>query len=124
MVGGHGVGACPCRQRLREGRDPDAGLDADVYFFHDLPPASLTTLQESPDETDTVFAAPWGPAAWPDVPTRVIAGADDRLFPLSFQRRVASDRLGLEVETVPGGHLAALSRPDELGAAILRTMER
>ncbi|AWB92429.1 alpha/beta fold hydrolase [Aeromicrobium chenweiae] len=117
-----GSGPARAANDVREGRDPDAGLDADVYFFHDLPPETLTTLQPSPDETDTVFAAPWGPAGWPDVPTRVIAGADDRLFPLSFQRRVARERLGLEVETVAGGHLAALSRPDELAAAILRTM--
>lgn len=117
-----GSGPARAANDVREGRDPDAGLDADVYFFHDVPSETLQTLDESPDETDTVFRSPWGPARWPDVPTRVIAGADDRLFPLSFQRRVARERLGLEVEAVAGGHLAALSRPDELGAAILRTM--
>lgn len=47
-------------------------------------------------------------------PTRVLAGRDDRLFPLEFQRRVAADRLGLEVDEMPGGHLVALSRPGEL----------
>jgi hypothetical protein len=41
----------------------------------------------------------------------VLAAAEDRFFPLEFQRRVAHERLGIEAETVPGGHLAALSHP-------------
>jgi pimeloyl-ACP methyl ester carboxylesterase len=48
----------------------------------------------------------------------VIAGRDDRFFPLEFQRRVARDRLGLDVDVVPGGHLAAMSHPAELAAQI------
>ncbi len=44
----------------------------------------------------------------------MIAGSDDRLFPLEFQRRVVRERLGLEVDVMPGGHLMALSRPQEL----------
>jgi pimeloyl-ACP methyl ester carboxylesterase len=44
----------------------------------------------------------------------VIQGADDRCFPLEFQRRVVRSRLGLEVEVMPGGHLMALSQPEEL----------
>jgi pimeloyl-ACP methyl ester carboxylesterase len=51
---------------------------------------------------------------WPDVPTRVIAGSDDRMIPLDFQRRVTRERLGLDVDAMGGGHLVALSRPDEL----------
>jgi pimeloyl-ACP methyl ester carboxylesterase len=116
-----GSGPARVANDVREGRDPEAGLDPEVYFLHDVPPEVLETSEEPPDETDTVFMAPWGPAAWPDVPTRVLAGADDRLFPLAFQQQVARERLGLEVEVVPGGHLAALSRPDELAAAIVRT---
>lgn len=54
-----------------------------------------------------------------DVPTRVIQGSDDRLFPLDFQRQIVRSRLGLELEVMPGGHLMALSRPDELAARIL-----
>jgi pimeloyl-ACP methyl ester carboxylesterase len=57
--------------------------------------------------------------AWPDVPIRVVAGADDRFFPVEFQRRVARERLGIEADVLPGGHLAAVSRPDELAAYLL-----
>jgi pimeloyl-ACP methyl ester carboxylesterase len=50
----------------------------------------------------------------------VLAGRDDRFFPLEFQRRVARERLGLDVEVVPGGHLAALARPVELVEHLLQ----
>jgi len=54
------------------------------------------------------------------VPTRVLAGRDDRFFPLQFQRRVAQEPLGTEVDVVTGGHLVALSRPAELTERLSR----
>ena len=57
---------------------------------------------------------PWPLDAWPDVPTRVLVGRDDRLFPAGFQRRVARERLGVEVDEIRGGHLLALSEPELL----------
>ena len=35
---------------LREGRDPDAGFDAQTYFLHDLSPEVLALLMSSGDE--------------------------------------------------------------------------
>ena len=49
--------------------------------------------------------------SWPDVPTRVLAGRHDRMFPLDFQRRVARERLAIEVEEIDGGHMVAMSNP-------------
>jgi pimeloyl-ACP methyl ester carboxylesterase len=85
-------------------------------FFHDVPPSvrDAAFSQSEPRQSDTPFDRPWPLAGWPDVPTRVIAGSEDRLFPLEFQRRVVRERLGLEVEVMPGGHLVALSRPQEV----------
>ena len=60
----------------------------------------------------------WPLAAWPDVPTRVIAGRHDRLFPLSFMQAVSRDRLGVEPEIVDSGHLPALSVPGALAARL------
>jgi pimeloyl-ACP methyl ester carboxylesterase len=90
-------------------------------FFHDVPDAvrEEALRQGEPRQSDTQFEQPWPPDRWPDVPTGVIAGADDRLFPLEFQRRVVRSRLGLELEAMPGGHLMALSRPEELASRIL-----
>jgi pimeloyl-ACP methyl ester carboxylesterase len=72
-------------------------------------------------EGPTVFSQPWPLSAWPEVPTRVLSGRDDRFFPLPLQQRVARDRLGIEAEEVPGGHLGALSCPAALADRILRS---
>jgi pimeloyl-ACP methyl ester carboxylesterase len=53
------------------------------------------------------------------VPTHVVAGSADRFFPLEFQRSVVRERLGLDVDVLPGGHLMALSRPRELADYLL-----
>ena len=49
----------------------------------------------------------------------MVSSQDDRLFPLEFQQRLARQRLGVEPVVVPGGHLVALARPDDLTTAIL-----
>ena len=90
-------------------------------FFHDVPADVRAEAERhpEPEQSETPFAGPWPLPDWPDVPTRGLAGRDDRLFPLEFQRRVTRERLGLEVEVIPGGHLAALSHPDEVAARLL-----
>ncbi|RBY97981.1 alpha/beta hydrolase [Blastococcus sp. TF02-8] len=97
------------------GQEPD---DRTVYF-HDVPDDVADQAMAQPlAQSGRPFADPWPLAAWPDVPTRVLAGRDDRLFPLEFQRRVAHDRLGLDVEELPGGHCLALGHPAELAEAL------
>ena len=44
----------------------------------------------------------------------MLAGRDDRLFPVDFQRRVARERLGIEADVIDGGHMVSLSHPREL----------
>jgi pimeloyl-ACP methyl ester carboxylesterase len=109
---------------LREGRDSDAGFDAQTHFLHDLTPDVLAALTQSGDEepVESLFETPFPLDQWPDVPTSVLGGHDDRFFPIEFQRRVAKDRLGLEVEELPGGHLLALSQPEALVARLVRKM--
>jgi pimeloyl-ACP methyl ester carboxylesterase len=109
---------------LREGRDADAGFDAQTYFLHDLSPDVLALLMSLGEEepVDSLFETRFPFTRWPDVPTTVLAGRDDRFFPYQFQRRIARDRLGLEVEPLPGGHLLALSQPEALAARLLRDL--
>ena len=96
-------------------------FDLDVYFLHDVPPdvAADGEAHQRP-EADAVFASACEFEGWPDIPIRVVAGADDRFFPAEFQRRVAKERLGLEPEVIPGGHLVALSQPEAVAELILR----
>jgi pimeloyl-ACP methyl ester carboxylesterase len=112
------VGQPAARAELAAAQGRAVGDDVDVLvdFFHDVP-ADVTDAamrRGDPVQSATPFTQPWPLAAWPDVPTRVLAGRDDRLFPLELQRRVAQERLGLPVDEIPGGHLVALSRPREL----------
>src|SRR5215468_7005396 len=44
---------------------------------------------------------------------------DDRFFPGDFQARLARERLGKSTDEVPGGHLVALSRPQELAKLLI-----
>jgi pimeloyl-ACP methyl ester carboxylesterase len=99
-----------------EGRDPDAEFDVLTVFMHDVPPEVVTeaVARGEPRQSDTPFAEPWPLEAWPDVPTRVIAGRHDRLFPLDFMSRLSIGRLQIEPDVIDSGHLPALSRPDEL----------
>ena len=82
-------------------------------------PSACSSRATARDEGESL-RGPWPLAAWPDIPTPVIAGARDRLFPLAFMRGSRRDRLGIEdVAVVDAGHLPALSRPEELARAIM-----
>jgi pimeloyl-ACP methyl ester carboxylesterase len=100
---------------------PDKDFDPVEDFFHDVPAQVRDEAfsQPPPRQSDTPFGQTWPLDGWPDVPTRVVAGSDDRFFPLEFQRRVVRERLGLDVDVLPGGHLMALSRPRELADHLL-----
>jgi hypothetical protein len=95
-------------------------LDLAVYFLHDVPPevAAAGEPYQRP-EADVVFGSVCDFGSWPAVPIRAVAGADDRFFPAAFQRGLARDRLGIEADVLPGGHLIALSQPDRLAAYLL-----
>jgi pimeloyl-ACP methyl ester carboxylesterase len=89
--------------------------DEESTFFHDVPAGVVAeAMTQEFAQSGRPFEDPWPLERWPDVPTRVVAGRDDRLFPLEFQRKVAAERLGLDVDELPGGHCLALSRPGEL----------
>lgn len=108
-------------QDEREGRDPDAPFDPETTFLHDVPPDVLAEALErgGPRQSSRPFADPNPLERWPDVPTRVIAARQDRLFPLPFVRQLAAERLGVEPEVTDTGHLPALSKPDELVRLLL-----
>ena len=109
------------RQNRRDGRRSDAPFDPLIEFFHDVPQPVIDAAwaQGEPRQSETVFASPCTFESWPAVPTRVLIGRDDRFFPAEFQRRVARERLGISGDEMRGGHLVALSQPDELTARLV-----
>jgi pimeloyl-ACP methyl ester carboxylesterase len=90
--------------------------DDAVIYYHDLPSELRAEAQARTwqDQSMTPLDEPWPLASWPDVPTRLLAGRHDRMFPLDFQRRVARERLAIEVDEIDGGHMVAMSNPAEL----------
>jgi pimeloyl-ACP methyl ester carboxylesterase len=105
--------------RHAEARGADASDDPADMFLHDVPDdviaASVAHLRV---QSGTPFEKPWPRDAWPDVPTRFLLCRDDRFFPADFQRRVVGERLGIVPDEMDGGHLPALSRPQELAARL------
>jgi hypothetical protein len=98
-----------------------ADFDLDVYFLHDVPPAVAAAGEpHQRPEADAVFSSMCNFGLWPSIPIRAVAGAEDRFFPPAFQRRVARERLGLEIDELPGGHLIALAQPRALADYLLR----
>jgi pimeloyl-ACP methyl ester carboxylesterase len=95
-------------------------FDLTTYFLHDVPPAVLVNGPDRQrDEAEIAFDEPCPFARWPDLPTTVLAGRDDRFFPFAFQQRVARERLNAQVQPLPGGHLAAISQPGAVTRALL-----
>lgn len=91
--------------------------DESDAFYHDVDP-ELAAEAKSRERTqsDATSREPWPLEAWPNVPTRVIVGRNDRFFPVEWLRGVVRDRLGIEPDEIACGHTVALSRPRELVA--------
>ena len=115
------TGAVEAREQAAVSRGYATEFDMETYFLHDVPKDVLRTGREPPrEEAETVFGEPCRFERWPDIiPIYVLAGKDDRLFPIEFQRRVARDRLGKEVDELTGGHLVALSNPEGLAERLI-----
>jgi hypothetical protein len=105
----------------RHGPMAEWGQDAVAeVFLHDVDPEvarESAGYQRAPGAG--MFSEPWPLDGWPDVPTRVLAPREDRLFPLAFQRRITRERLGLEVDEIEGGHVPMLSRPAQLAGRLI-----
>ena len=87
-------------------------FDLATYFLHDVPPEVIKEGEaHQRSEAEIVFGERCSFETWPQIPIHVIAGRDDRFFPIDFQRRVARQRLRVSVDELAGGHLVALSNP-------------
>jgi pimeloyl-ACP methyl ester carboxylesterase len=115
------TGAVRARESAAKRASYSAEFDLQTYFLHDIPEEVLRagpTRQR--DQAEIVFKEPCRFDRWPKVPIHVISSAEDRFFPLEFQRRIALARLNTEVEVARGGHLVALSNPEGLVEQFLR----
>ena len=107
------TGSPEARRAADERADRDPEFDLMTHFLHDVPDEWRQAVLAGPQRevSDKAWTDPCEFDSWPDVPTKVLVGRDDRFFPAEFQRRVAKERLGIDADEIPGGHLAALSNP-------------
>ena len=109
------TGAAEAREQAAAHCGYATEFDVGTYFLHDVPQDVLRAGPEKPrEEAETVFGEPCRFEGWPDILIHVLAGRDDRFFPIQSQRRIARERLAKEVDGIPGGHLVALSNPEGL----------
>jgi pimeloyl-ACP methyl ester carboxylesterase len=102
-----------------------AEFDLETHFLHDIPPELKAIMYEhEAPQSDTPFGDVCAFDGWPDIPIHAVAGSDDRFFPLDLQQRITRERLGIETDVVPGGHLVALSHPMELSALLASYLDR
>ncbi|MGH2379998.1 MAG: alpha/beta hydrolase [Candidatus Limnocylindria bacterium] len=84
-------------------------------FYHDVDPTLANEARSRERrQSETTSREPWPLDAWPDLPTHVVIGRDDRFFRADWLRGVVRDRLGVEPDELATGHTPALSRPREL----------
>jgi pimeloyl-ACP methyl ester carboxylesterase len=114
------TGAVEARIGAAQAGGYDTDFDLKTYFLHDVPESVLQTAPPQREQSEALFKERCHFRRWPKVRIRTISSDSDRFFPLTFQRRVARDRLDTEIEVVPGGHLVALSHPIELVERLLQ----
>jgi pimeloyl-ACP methyl ester carboxylesterase len=90
----------------------DAAIAA---FYHDVPEPLVTEAVGLLRRQEWLpVQQEWPLAAYPEVPMRYVACADDRILDPGWQVRTARERLGIDADVLPGSHSPMLSRPAEL----------
>jgi pimeloyl-ACP methyl ester carboxylesterase len=114
------TGSGPARAEAAAAGGYSADFDDVTYFLHDVP-ADVRADGEGRQrpESGAVFSSVCEFPGWSRVPSKVVVGRDDRLFPAGFQAAVARERLGVDADVLPGGHLIALAQPDALARYLL-----
>lgn len=93
----------------------EEGLSEEQQFYNGVPAEIVAqAAKQVRDQVSAEGDEPWPLEAWPDVPTKVLIGREDRFFAVDFMRRVATDRLGVIPDEIDGGHSVSLSRPAQL----------
>jgi len=103
------------------GRSAETEEETIEVFLRDVSyELARDALTRAKAQSGTPFENAWPLRAWPEVPTKILVGRDDRFLPADFQRRLARERLGVAADEMDGGHLLPLSQPQELADRVER----
>lgn len=97
----------------------DAAAQVAVFLGDVAPALAAESANHVGPPGAGIFSSPLAIDAWPDVPTRALAGRRDRFFPIEFQRRIARERLQIELDEIDSGHSPMLACPAELAARLV-----
>ena len=115
------TGVSPEREAEADRRGYAREIDLDTYFTHDVDPAiAAEGARRGQNEAEAAFGSVCDFGGWPDITIRAAAGEGDRFFPIGFQRRLARERLGIDADALPGGHLLPLSHPQAFVSYLLQ----
>ncbi len=90
----------------------DAAIAA---FYHDVPEPLVTEAVGLLRRQEWLpVQQEWPLEAYPDVPMRYVACADDRILDPGWQVRTARERLGVDAAVLDSSHSPMLSHPAEL----------
>jgi pimeloyl-ACP methyl ester carboxylesterase len=118
------TGSQEARRAAAEAGGYSSEFDLETYFLHDVPPeVAAAGAPHQRNEAEAAFESACDFEGWPAVPIRAVAGADDRFFPVGFQQELARERLGVEADVLPGGHLISLSQPAALADYLVQARE-
>jgi len=101
----------------------DLKLACELIFADCDESTSEAAVNRLRPQSRSPFSAPFSLAQFPAVAcTSVICGEDQYVSP-EWSRRVARDRLGMDLVELPGGHSPFLSRPSALADVLLHLAE-
>jgi pimeloyl-ACP methyl ester carboxylesterase len=103
-------------------------IQADVarrHFFHDCSPAitDWATSMLRP-QSQNAMTEPYPLERWPGVESTYVICRHDRALDPAQCRLLASERLGIDIREIDGGHSPFLSRPAELADLLVAIRSR
>ena len=99
---------------------PDVASATSAFYGAALPEDAAWAFERlRPQNSTSLWAAPYPLATWPDVETFAVCCTDDVAVRPEFVRATCRDRLGIEPLEIPGDHSPFLSAPGQLADVLL-----
>jgi pimeloyl-ACP methyl ester carboxylesterase len=100
-------------------RKPRTWEVARPLYMHDLPEdLARSAWRRMGPQNGKIYNEPSPMERWPDVPSTYVLLTDDQALGHDWLRRVARERLGVEVVEIPGSHMGFVADPVPLAEVL------